>query len=66
MTKKVSPDYPEDITYSYEWTFQTNDPGKQWYLDALEVNSVGVTVPFFPRYLWNYDKEEWLLFYDNK
>lgn len=58
MTKKANPDDPEDITYSYEWTFQTNDPGKQWYLDALEVNGMGVTVPFFPRYLWDYDEEE--------
>ena len=59
MTKRVNPDDSEDITYSYEWTFQTNDPGKQWYLDALEVNGVGVTVPFFPRYLWNdYDEEK--------
>ena len=48
-----------DGTYSYSWLFQTNDRFKKFYLDALEVNSVGITVPFFPHYVWdNYKGQE--------
>ena len=42
-----------DGTYSYSWIFQTNDPQINYFLDALEVNGVGVTVPFYPHYLWD-------------
>ena len=42
-----------DGTYSYSWIFQTNAPQVNYYMDALEVNGVGVTVPFYPHYLWD-------------
>ena len=42
-----------DGTYSYSWIFQTNTPQINYFLDALEINGVGVTVPFYPHYLWD-------------
>ena len=42
-----------DGTYSYSWIFQTNAPQVNYYMDALEVNGVGITVPFYPHYLWD-------------
>ena len=42
-----------DGTYSYSWLFQTNAPQINYFMDALEVNGVGVTVPFYPHYLWD-------------
>ena len=42
-----------DGTYSHSWIFQTNAPQDSYYMDALEVNGVGVTVPFYPHYLWD-------------
>ena len=42
-----------DGTYSYSWIFQTNAPQINYFLDALEVNGVGVTVPFYPHYVWD-------------
>ena len=42
-----------DGTYSYSWIFQTNAPQVNYFLDALEVNGVGITVPFYPHYLWD-------------
>ncbi|MCH5249579.1 MAG: LPXTG cell wall anchor domain-containing protein [Lachnospiraceae bacterium] len=42
-----------DGTYSYSWIFQTNDPQSSYFMDALEVNGVGITVPFYPHYLWD-------------
>ena len=41
-----------DGTYSYSWIFQTNS-GENYVLDVLEVNGVGIPLPFNPRYLWN-------------
>ena len=37
-----------DGTYSYVWTFQTNS-GDNYMLDALEINGVDLTLPFFPK-----------------
>ncbi|MCH5255665.1 MAG: hypothetical protein J1D87_00170 [Lachnospiraceae bacterium] len=42
-----------DGTYSYSWIFQTNTPQVSYFMDALEVNGVGITVPFYPHYLWD-------------
>ena len=42
-----------DGTYSYSWIFQTNSPQINYFLDSLEVNGVGVAVPFYPHYLWD-------------
>ena len=42
-----------DGTYSYSWIFQTNSPQDNYYMDALEINGVGITVPFYPHYLWD-------------
>ena len=42
-----------DGTYSYSWIFQTNAPQVNYFMDALEVNGAGVTVPFYPHYLWD-------------
>ena len=41
-----------DGTYSYSWIFQTNS-GEDYVLDVMEVNGVGIPLPFNPRYLWN-------------
>ena len=32
-------------TYSYQWTWQTND-SENYVLDTLEINRIGITVPF--------------------
>ena len=47
-----------DGTYSYSWIFQTNSPQDSYYMDALEVNGVGVRVPFYPHYLWDHKSGE--------
>ena len=36
----------DDGTYSYQWTWQTNDAGQNYTLDSLEVNGLGITLPF--------------------
>ena len=39
----------DDGTYSYQWTWQTNDGSGGYTLDSLEINGVAVTIPFFPK-----------------
>ena len=38
----------DDGTYSYQWTWQTND-GDAFLLDTLEINGVGISIPYFPK-----------------
>ena len=40
-----------DGTYSYSFVFQTNAADKNYLMDALEVNGVGISIPFWPRYV---------------
>ena len=40
-----------DGTYSYSFVFQTNDADKNYLMDALEVNGIGISIPFWPRYV---------------
>lgn len=49
---KRNPDGSEDVSYSYSWMFQTNSPSNGFYLDAFEVNGIGIKVPFYPKYVW--------------
>ena len=38
-----------DGTYSYQWTWQTNNSSGGYTMDSLEINGVAVTIPFFPK-----------------
>lgn len=42
-----------DGTYSYQLTFQTNTAGSNFLLDLLEVNGVGIKLPFYPKYVYS-------------
>ena len=42
-----------DGIYSLFWAFQTNAPGINYVLDALEINGVFIDIPFRPKYIWN-------------
>lgn len=47
---KSTMDYNEDDgTYSYQWTFQTNN-SDEYLMDVLEINGIPLTLPFFPKY----------------
>lgn len=46
---KVAMQQETDGTYSYQWTWQTNSDEGGYTLDALEINGVAVTLPFFPK-----------------
>ena len=40
-----------DGTYSFQWTFQTNSGnGAPFLMDVLEINRVGIQIPFYTRY----------------
>lgn len=39
----------EDGTYSFQWTFQTNNNNNGNILDALQINGVSFRVPFLPK-----------------
>ena len=41
---------PTDGTYSYQWTWQSNSGSGGFTLDSLEVNGVGVMIPFYSKY----------------
>lgn len=40
---------PDHYSYSFSWTFQTNS-GDSFLLDVLEINRVGITIPYFAKY----------------
>lgn len=42
-----------DGTYSYQWTWQSNSSSGGYMLDSLEVNGVGITIPFYSKYQAN-------------
>ncbi|MCH5197827.1 MAG: hypothetical protein J1E34_02870 [Oscillospiraceae bacterium] len=39
-----------DGSYSYQWTWQTNNSDGGFTMDSLEINGVGITLPFYPKY----------------
>lgn len=43
-----------DGTYSYQWTWQTNSTDN-YILDTLEINGVGITIPYFAKQAVNDD-----------
>lgn len=68
FTKPVNMWDNGDGTYDYAWVFQTNS-GEVFLLDALAINGVAVSIPFYPKYVYgnynfanastNYDEEPW-------
>lgn len=43
-------DENDDGTYSYQWTFQTNNKDGGYLMDILEINGVPIRLPFLPKY----------------
>ena len=49
-----------DGTYSFQWTFQCNSDKRGFTLDTLEINRVGVTIPFYAKYSERNNTNEYL------
>ena len=56
---KAAMDRQPDGTYSFQWTFQTNDGDGGYRLDALEVNRVPITIPFYAKRMHPGTNNKW-------